>query len=72
MPYSRKKRVQILLYSDDFEEILSAAGDMAGQGLYIEITNKVDGRSKRYTPDDFEDAASYGEYPDHIREDLAL
>ncbi len=60
------------LYSDDFEEILTSAADMAGQGLYVEITNRVDGRSKRYTPDDFEDAASYGEYPDHIREDLAL
>lgn len=60
------------LYSDDFEEILSAAADMAGQGLYIEITNRGDGRSMRYTPEDFEVAAEYGEYPDHIREDLAL
>ena len=60
------------LYSDDFEEILSAAADMAGQGLYIEITNRADGRSMRYTPEDFEVAAEYGEYPDHIREDLAL
>ena len=60
------------LYSDDFEEILSAAADMAGQGLYIEITNRGDGRSERYTPEDFEVAAEYGEYPDHIREDLAL
>lgn len=60
------------LYSEDFEEILSAAADMAGQGLYIEITNRADGRSMRYTPEDFEVAAEYGEYPDHIREDLAL
>ena len=60
------------MYSDDFEEILTNAGDMAGQGLYVEITNRADGRSKRYTPEDFEEAASNGEYPDHIREDLAL
>lgn len=60
------------LYSDDFEEILSAAADMAGQGLYVEITNRADYRSERYTPEDFEEAASNGEYPDHIREDLAL
>ena len=60
------------MYSDDFEEILSNAADMAGQGLYVEITNRTDGRSERYTPEDFEEAASNGEYPDHIREDLAL
>ena len=60
------------MYSDDFEEILTNAADMAGQGLYVEITNRADGRSERYTPEDFEEAASNGEYPDHIREDLAL
>ena len=60
------------LYSDDFEEILSTAADMSAQGLFVKITNRVDGRSKRYTPEDFEIAAEYGEYPDHIREDLAL
>lgn len=60
------------LYSDDFEEILSTAADMAGQGLFVEITNRADGRSERYTPEDFEIAAENGEYPDHIREDLAL
>ena len=60
------------LYSDDFEEILSVAADMSAQGLFIEITNRVDGRSERYTPEDFEIAAENGEYPYHIREDLAL
>lgn len=60
------------LYSDDFEEILSTAADMSAQGLFVKITNMVDGRSERYTPEDFEIAAEYGEYPDHIREDLAL
>jgi hypothetical protein len=60
------------LYSDDFEEILANAADMAGQGLYVKIINRADGRGERYTPEDFEEAASYGEYPDHIREDLAL
>lgn len=60
------------LYSDDFEEILSIAADMSSQGLFVEITNRADGRSERYTPEDFELAAENGEYPDHIREDLAL
>lgn len=70
--YSSYRGLMEDMYSDDFEEILTNAADMAGQGLYVEITNRADGRSERYTPEDFEEAASNGEYPDHIREDLAL
>ncbi len=59
-------------YTNDFEEALDHAWEMSAQGLYVEMENQVDGRSRRLTPDEWEDAASYGEYPDHIREDLAL
>lgn len=59
-------------YTNDFEEALEHASDMGGQGLFVEIENQVDGRSRKLTPEEWEDAAKWGEYPDHIREDLAL
>lgn len=59
-------------YTNDFEEALEHASEMGGQGLFVVIENQVDGRSRRLTPEEWEDAAEYGEYPDHIREDLAL
>ena len=58
-------------YTNDFEEALEHASDM-GSSLFVEIENQIDGRSRRLTPEEWEDAAANGEYPDHIREDLAL
>lgn len=59
-------------YTNDFEEALEHAFGMGSQGLFVEIENQVDGRSRKLTPEEWEDAAEWGEYPDHIREDLAL
>lgn len=59
-------------YTNDFEEALEHAFGMGSQGLFVEIENQIDGRSRKLTPEEWEDAAEWGEYPDHIREDLAL
>lgn len=59
-------------YTNDFEEALEHASEMGAQGLYVRIENQIDGRSRTVTPEEWEEAAEYGEYPDHIREDLAL
>ena len=59
-------------YTNDFEEALEHASEMGGQGLYVEIENQIDGRWRKITPEEWEEAAEWGEYPDHIREDLAL
>ena len=57
-------------YTNDFEEALDHAWEMSAQGLYVEMENQVDGRSRRFTPDEWEEAVSYGDVPDHVREDL--
>jgi hypothetical protein len=59
-------------YTNDFEEALEHASEMGAQGLYVRIENQIDGRYRTITPEEWEEAAEYGEYPDHIREDLAL
>lgn len=57
-------------YTNDFEEALDHALDMSAQGLYVEMENQVDGRSRKFTPDEWEDAVADGDVPDHVREDL--
>ncbi len=57
-------------YTNDFEEALDHAWEMSAQGLYVEMENQVDGRSRKFTPDEWEDAVADGDVPDHVREDL--
>jgi hypothetical protein len=58
-------------YTNDFEEALEHAADMS-RDLYVEIENQIDGRSRRFTPEEWEEAIELGDYPNHVREDLAL
>lgn len=65
--YLQKNLVGLMdeYYTNDFDDLLYKAVDM-GPGLYLELTNQVTGDSVVITPDDLEEAAEYGEYPQSV------
>ena len=53
------------IYSNDFQEVLDYATEMSS-GLYIELQNQITGASVVVTPEDWDEASEYGEYPTKV------
>ena len=54
------------LATDDFEEALDFAHELASRGDYVEIVNEITGKAKSYTPDRWMEAIEFGDVPSDV------
>lgn len=65
---SRLRGLDDNLATNDFDEALNKAHELASNGDYVEITNEITGKSHTYDPDVWMEAIEYGEVPASTRD----
>jgi hypothetical protein len=65
---SRLRGLDDNLATNDFDEALNKAHELASNGDYVEITNEITGKSHTYDPDEWMEAIDYGDIPESARD----